>query len=61
MDNVTAFESTEYNEKILKTVPYYNDFAFQTADIVKTTVGTPKQWLDAGCGSGNMIDEVYYV
>lgn len=53
-DNLSAFDSTEYDLKIKQTLPYYEDFFDQTAELVKTKYDGKISWLDVGCGTGKM-------
>ncbi|MBQ7174735.1 MAG: class I SAM-dependent methyltransferase [Lachnospiraceae bacterium] len=58
-DNLSAFDSSEYDRKILQTLPFYEEFYRQTADLVRTVCGFPSSWLDVGCGTGKMGSEAY--
>lgn len=51
-DNSSAFGSAEYDEKIRRTLPYYEDFFAQIIGTVKACGRQPKSWLDVGCGTG---------
>lgn len=53
-NNLTAFDAAEYDEKIKKTLPYYDEFFAQIISVVKTFSDTPADWLDVGCGTGKM-------
>ncbi len=52
-DNVTAFNSSEYDDKIRMTIPYYDEFYEQIISVIKA-MGKQVSWLDVGCGTGNM-------
>lgn len=52
-DNITAFNSSEYDEKIRMTLPYYDDFYKEIISVIKA-MGKQVSWLDVGCGTGNM-------
>lgn len=56
-DNCSAFVSVEYDRKIRKTLPYYEEFYNQIIDLIQ--VYNPKQlsWLDIGCGTGKMAEK----
>lgn len=54
-DNRSAFISAEYDQKILQTVPYYQDILIQVAELVEFYFPQPVSWLDTGCGTGNVI------
>ena len=45
-----AFDAFEYNDKVEKTVPYYNEFFKQIIDIVDVLEFKDIDWLDIGCG-----------
>ena len=59
-DNVSAFNSHEYNTKIRKTIPYYDEFYKQIISVVKAKTEFPLCWLDVGCGTGRMAEEVFH-
>lgn len=54
-DNLTAHSSTEYDEQIIPTIPYYNLFYPTTFELVQSINGSPNVWLDTGCGTGNIL------
>lgn len=49
-----AFLPEEYDKSIVATLPYYEEYFKQIADIVATVFHTPIAWLDVGCGTGKM-------
>ena len=53
-DNRSAFDSGDYDRRIRQTLPYYDAFYEQTAELVKVFHPGPVSWLDAGCGTGKM-------
>jgi tRNA (cmo5U34)-methyltransferase len=53
-DNISAFRSDEYDQKIKQTIPYYEDFYRQIMELVKACHFGEVNWLDAGCGTGKM-------
>ncbi len=53
-DNPSAFNSTEYNEKIKLSLPFYDEFFNQIIETVRVINPDVKSWLDVGCGTGNM-------
>lgn len=55
-NNTSAFNPTEYDDEIKRTLPYYEEFYKQIVDIVN--IYNPKNltWLDIGCGTGKMAD-----
>uniref|UniRef100_UPI0025D42B2A hypothetical protein n=1 Tax=Thomasclavelia sp. TaxID=3025757 RepID=UPI0025D42B2A len=59
MNNKMAFEALEYDDKINKTVPYYQDFYIQTINLIKIYLNKPITWLDIGCGTGKMAEVAF--
>lgn len=53
-NNKSAFNVDEYDEKIINTLPYYQDFYQTVIDIVKVYFKEKPRWLDVGCGTGKM-------
>lgn len=49
-----AFIPEEYEKSIATTLPYYEEYFKQIADIVTIVFRTPITWLDVGCGTGKM-------
>ncbi|MDE7207625.1 MAG: methyltransferase domain-containing protein [Lachnospiraceae bacterium] len=58
-DNTSAFHALEYDEKIKKTLPYYEDFYKQVIDFVKIRFDKSLTWLDVGCGTGKMAEVAF--
>ncbi len=57
-DNSSAFNSAEYDEKIRRTLPYYDDFFANIISTVRARGQVPKSWLDVGCGTGKLAEHV---
>ncbi|MDE6132189.1 MAG: class I SAM-dependent methyltransferase, partial [Oscillospiraceae bacterium] len=57
-DNSSAFNSAEYDEKIRRTLPYYDDFFENIISTVRARGQVPKSWLDVGCGTGKLAEHV---
>lgn len=57
-DNSSAFNSAEYDEKIRRTLPYYDNFFENIVSMVKACPTPPKSWLDVGCGTGKLAEYV---
>jgi tRNA (cmo5U34)-methyltransferase len=55
VDNTTPHNSSEYDEKVRKTIPFYECFHDETVDLVKTLKPDVRVWLDTGCGTGGFI------
>lgn len=53
-DNTTAHKSTEYDEKIVSTIPFYDLFHQTVTQLVLSMNKSPDKWLDTGCGTGNL-------
>ncbi len=58
-DNSTAHVSSEYDEQIRKTIPYYDAIHTETIELVKAYCPSPEIWLDTGCGTGTLIMQAY--
>lgn len=58
-DNASAFNVSNYDEKIKITLPYYEDFYKQVIDVVKIQFDRPLRWLDVGCGTGKMAEAAF--
>lgn len=55
IDNTTPHSTSEYDEKVRKTIPFYECFHAETIDLVKTLKPDVRGWLDTGCGIGGLI------
>jgi len=51
-DNSTAHKSSEYDEKILRTIPYYEQIHRECIHLIETVFPHPSAWLETGCGTG---------
>ena len=56
-DSKSAYDSTQYDGEIRKSLPYYDEFHKQVIDIVKATGLKHIDWLDTGCGTGKTAFE----
>ena len=54
----TAFQAEEYDAKIRQTLPFYDAFYEQIADILEAAAKRHISWLDIGCGTGKMYEVV---
>ncbi len=52
IDNDTPYKSTEYNNNIKRTIPYYEQFNKEIIDLVKVYNPKCKVWIDSGSGTG---------
>jgi tRNA (cmo5U34)-methyltransferase len=57
IDNTIPVSAAEYSNNLRQTTPYFQNFYYEAVDIVKHTQKEVKNWLDTGCGTGNMILE----
>lgn len=56
-DNTSAFDCAEYDGKIRRTVPFYDEIYRQITDLVSAyKASAPLIWLDAGCGTGKTAE-----
>lgn len=55
-NDTSAFNSNEYDDKIKRTLPYYEEFYKQVIDVVNVCKNDPLEWLDVGCGTGKMAE-----
>jgi len=56
-DNATPHRSSEYDDQILRTIPYYDRFHEETMRLVEACRPRPELWLDTGCGTGTAIEK----
>lgn len=49
-----AFLPEKYDNNIIQTMPYYEEYFRQITDIVNTFFNIPIAWLYIGCGTGKM-------
>jgi len=53
-DNSSAHVATEYDDKIIATIPFYDSFHEATIDLIHSTQKSVDKWLDTGCGTGTL-------
>lgn len=53
-DNSTPMRAGEYDQKINRTIPYYDEFYKQTISVVSNLDYDSIKWLDLGCGTGTL-------
>ncbi|UWG97230.1 class I SAM-dependent methyltransferase [Dehalobacter sp. DCM] len=56
-DNKTSQPAHKYDANINKTIPFYSGILEQTIDLIKVVKAQPANWLDTGCGTGNLIEK----
>ncbi|MCP4750933.1 MAG: class I SAM-dependent methyltransferase [Proteobacteria bacterium] len=54
-DNTTPHKAGEFDEKVRKTLPFYDCFYSETIDFVSIAKPDVKVWLDTGCGTGSFV------
>jgi len=50
IDNIIPHRSSEYDSKVKKTIPFYENFHLETINLVQTIDPNVKKWLDTGSG-----------
>ncbi len=58
-DNLSSHVSSDYDEIIMKTIPYYHCFHEETINFARSVFQHPAKWLDTGCGTGNLIGKAF--
>ncbi|MCI8380169.1 MAG: class I SAM-dependent methyltransferase [Lachnospiraceae bacterium] len=58
-DNKSAFRSSDYDDRIKQTLPYYEQFYKEIIELVKIFNHNRIRWLDVGCGTGKMASVAY--
>ncbi len=58
-DNKSAFRSSDYDDRIKQTLPYYEQFYKEIIELVKIFNHNRIRWLDVGCGTGKMVSVAY--
>lgn len=56
-DNLSAYNSNEYDKQIGSVLPYYEEFHIQILDLVKALSTDRIKWLDTGCGTGGLAQK----
>lgn len=54
--NSSAFQSEEYDENIIKTIPFYKEMQIQVISLVNAMGFQQIHWMDTGCGTGNTAE-----
>jgi tRNA (cmo5U34)-methyltransferase len=55
-DNTTPYKAADYDRDVRLTIPFYELIHEQTIDLVKTVKPDVEIWLDAGCGTGRLVE-----
>ena len=56
-DNLSAYNSSEYDRRIRSVLPYYEEFHTQILDLVRALSTNRIKWLDTGCGTGGLAQK----
>jgi tRNA (cmo5U34)-methyltransferase len=59
IDNATAHSSSEYDQSVRKSIPYYDSFHEAAIDLVAVCKANPSIWIDTGCGTGTLVEKAY--
>jgi tRNA (cmo5U34)-methyltransferase len=57
MDNLTAFNASEYDLKVRQTIPFYDTIHREVIRLVKLVRPEVKCWVDTGCGTGYLVEQ----
>ncbi|MCQ1534415.1 class I SAM-dependent methyltransferase [Methanosarcina sp. KYL-1] len=55
--NATSHLPEDYDALISDVLPYYSSFHQETLNFVKSLPSIPKVWMDAGCGTGSLVNK----
>ncbi|KKG13247.1 methyltransferase type 12 [Methanosarcina sp. 2.H.T.1A.6] len=47
----------DYDARISGILPYYSSFHQETINFIKSLPSSPKVWMDAGCGTGSLVNK----
>jgi tRNA (cmo5U34)-methyltransferase len=56
INSATSFIPEVYENVVRQMMPFYDVFQAEVVDLVKTVKPDVKQWLDTGCGTGNLVE-----
>jgi tRNA (cmo5U34)-methyltransferase len=54
-ENRTPHLPSDYDDKIRKTIPYYDSIHLETMNLLRSLDRPPSTWLDTGCGTGALV------
>jgi tRNA (cmo5U34)-methyltransferase len=57
-DNKSAHKSSNYDQDVVKTIPYYTAFHDETINFIRAYNRHPANWLDTGCGTGTFASKI---
>ena len=55
-NNARSFIPEVYDNVVRQIMPFYDTIQSETVDLVRTLKPEVKQWLDTGCGTGNLVE-----
>jgi tRNA (cmo5U34)-methyltransferase len=55
--NATPFIPEVYDAAVRQVMPFYDTIHSEAVDLVRTVQPDVKQWLDTGCGTGNLVEK----
>ena len=55
-NSATSFIPEVYDDVVRQIMPFYDTIQSETIDFVRTVKPDVKQWLDTGCGTGNLVE-----
>ena len=55
-NNARSFIPEVYDNVVRQIMPFYDTIQSETVDLVRTLKPDVKQWLDTGCGTGNLVE-----
>jgi tRNA (cmo5U34)-methyltransferase len=55
-NSATSFIPEVYDDVVRQIMPFYDVIQSEIIDIVRTVKPDVKQWLDTGCGTGNLVE-----
>ena len=55
-NSATSFIPEVYDDVVRQIMPFYDVIQSEIIDLVRTVKPDVKQWLDTGCGTGNLVE-----
>lgn len=57
MDNLTSHKAADYDQKVPRTIPFYETIQAEILRLVKLIKPEAKCWVDTGCGTGRLVQQ----
>jgi tRNA (cmo5U34)-methyltransferase len=57
MDNLTAHEASDYDQKVRITIPFYDTIHAEVLRLVGLIKPRAQCWVDTGCGTGRLVQQ----